>query len=412
MPTTTGPMQMTKSAIWEQAASTSGGIHLEDDGDSIILDRYGHRAVRTGDATFTEVDQAIQYLQQGPFPQSRTVFELNVCIEAFDREDDRQAAECLIRSLIATGKVVLRIHFARPPVDYSPLLVWLGGLRRQHPKPRDLLILLFGRAPMISDDTKEFLLKNSILVEAVHGWWPDASSEDCAAVDDEALRDLTEFGLVVPVLWYVHQANIHEMPRLIESSLQSNYNSGFSTLPQAHSPYAAVGGPPKPALPEQFSELLVALYECHIHNDERFSPLNEIATRCNHPAWNHHKRVPNHFRLLMSGDGSVRCFRQLPLYSLVWLACDEVKSMDAADILTRLSNFHERHYSLDNNSFCRSCAWRFMCGGLDGSQAGDEQADSYVLTCYYRKLFLEAFVRQRVKTQAMPVLPIGSFMPA
>ena len=119
--------------------------------------------------------------------------------------------------------------------------------------------------------------------------------------------------------------------------------------------------------------------------------------------------APSRLRLLIRGNGWVECFRQTPSLSQRCMLIGSLRRVRAEDIPAALSSLlcPEPGSPTGGDCDCGSCSWRFLCGGVDppppsGAPVRTLQLRS--LVCSYRKLFLEAFVMQRLRLNAIAEL--------
>jgi len=333
---------------------------------------------------------------------------LSVLPDATTRPAELDAAQWLAFALAPHARIRLHVDSGSEATQVRALVAWMGGLRESISEPDRLQLQLAGPGLLLSEDEKATVFDKRIEVQVVHGWWPGCSEADYTTVHEESLRDLAGFGLITPALWYVHRENIEVIESLIGRSLLVNQSSGFSVPLQIQSPSALRLDPGLLPSPNTYENLLVRIYETQPHHDKGLAPLNEIAAGCVDGAWDPSSESPTQIRLLLPGDGTIRCYRQLPAWSRVWQQTSSVAGLSERAAWDSLITTHLKSYPWQTHDYCRPCALRYLCGGLDPGEATQllppvQTRDVRDLVCGHRRLFLEAFLVKRLRTGAIRV---------
>jgi hypothetical protein len=179
------------------------------------------------------------------------------------------------------------------------------------------------------------------------------------------------------------------VPGWIEEACEANEHSGFSLPLVFHHP-AYMFAPDQPPAPdaEAYAALLVKAYRDYSHYDDVFQPVAELTDAVAQGGWCQVRNSPTDIRLFVTLDG-VGVFRQIPALACPWAGWDRILTTDPALLGPDLVAAASRLFAWEGNAFCRGCAWRFVCGGID-AWSGGSQVPSAALRagCEYRTLFL------------------------
>jgi hypothetical protein len=80
----------------------------------------------------------------------------------------------------------------------------------------------------------------------------------------------------------------------------------------------------------------------------------------------------------------------------LWLDWGSLLSREPEALAENLLLFHRRHFAWEENAYCGSCCWRYVCGGID-AWPGHSALPAGVLDagCHHRKLFLESLAWEK-----------------
>jgi hypothetical protein len=326
----------------------------------------------------------LQHLIAGAAAPARIRFTLYAALEAvYQSANMRDGVDYLIGSLGPRGQVRLLLYFAAPPPSWRPAALWLADLAERYPGPVGRFVLEGPFRPIPESDM--LLLHQAGCQLSVVAGWP-AGPEGWRP---DVLRDLARFGFRAPLICYVDAGNIEVVPSWIEEACEASEHSGFS-LPLVFQHPAYTFAPSQPPGPdaEAYAALLVKAYHDYSHYDDVFQPVAELTDAVAHGGWCRVRNAPADIRLALNQDGA-GVFRQIPAQARPWAEWNRILTADPALLGPSLVKTAATLFAWEGNAFCRSCAWRFVCGGIDGWPGRTElPSDTLRAGCEYRKLFL------------------------
>jgi hypothetical protein len=253
-----------------------------------------------------------------------------------------------------------------------------------------------GQLPEIEEETADQCVDADMSFYETAGWWTGCTPDQSTQLDTKRIRRNAALGLRLPVLWYVHQDNLPEVPDALQRSLEANYNAGFALLPVCLNPFAATGTP-SPRLPneEAFCDLLVESYQRFPHFDELFEPILDLAWNVRYGGWHRFFEVPRPVNVLLGKDRECRVFRQLPAAAQSWTSVAKALAMSPEDAVDSLLEAAGNNADFADHPYCGGCEWKYVCGGMDRLATCDAMRADVDLVCGYRKLFSEFFLHQK-----------------
>jgi hypothetical protein len=137
------------------------------------------------------------------------------------------------------------------------------------------------------------------------------------------------------------------------------------------------------------------VYRNFPHYDDLFQPIAELTEAVAYGGWCRVRNSPTDIRLSVTPSG-VGVFRQMPAQARPWAGWDQILTTDPALLGPDLLAIAAGLFAWDGNAFCRGCAWRFVCGGIDAWSGGSETPSNALRTgCEYRKLFLPELLSEK-----------------
>lgn len=211
-------------------------------------------------------------------------------------------------------------------------------------------------------------MQNSIQLEFAAGWWRDCPPTEYARLKCEVVREISEFGYRLPVLWYVHEQNVNHIPELISESLQANYDSGFKLSMVSSNPYYNFDplDPPVP-ISDAYCDLLIQCFENYRQYDGILEPYAELLEVVLRGGWHSSLNTPPMINLLLRPNVPIGLHLHIPHRAVSWLELSEIKDMSCDAILNNLVKHYQTMFDLRENTFCQRCSWRYVCGGIDAN---------------------------------------------
>jgi hypothetical protein len=345
-------------------------------------------------ALFTELHERGQKLAE-----RHAAFSLDTTLEdILSSPALRRGVAAAIRLLVAHAECRLSIHFSQPPADWTPILRWLyriGGAC----SPRRPEINLCGPFDVMDETSKEALFAMGAVLGFSAGWRPGCNTADALQLPAEAIRDLARYGFRIILVYYVHADSPPYARSIIREGLVLNEHSGFSVpVLFCHPNYAFDAC--QPALPSAsaYSRLLSDIYHEFPCYDDVFFPINELAKCVGHGGWDGQADVPAVVRLAAHPESGLGMYRQVPSLARNWQGWDDLARIPEDIFTTSLLESHRKAFAWDENRFCGSCSWRYLCGGIDGwHRTPEPEHGKLAVGCEYRKVFLEVFAQERAQ---------------
>lgn len=382
-----------------------------DDNTVGVLDGFGRTVGRfastTGGAQSSACWQHKGRDVGGAVPRVTPSVSVHLTEAAWRRAASRTALARLARVLVAQCPVRIVIHLTHVDIDWDECLRELLRLRKEA-LPNANLGRVCIEAPFsaLDENAKQGLFQLGVELRYLAGWWPGCPESNYSRVDRASLFDLASFGFYVPVIWYVHSANVDELDSAVEKGLNANLNSGFALPLVSASPYFQLENAPAIPNAERYAELLARHYQRHRNYDQSFEPISELAKLIGKGGWNNVVGLPAFPRILFTAEDKINLYRHIPSFSRPWLPVAAVSQMQEAELVESFVSSHRTQFDWERNAFCGTCDWRHVCGGMDvpAVDVGRPEAIANVLHvhCEHRKIFLEAFARMKVSQ-----LPIG-----
>ncbi len=305
-----------------------------------------------------------------------------------------EAVARLLRAIATQANTDIVVHLRESAADWVAIAQATAQFREALSEKKGGSIAICGPLHRIDETVKDAIASQEVRLYCACGWWKDCPADAYTGVPTEVLRDLSKYGLLVPTTWYVHAQNINAVEAGIAQSRNANYHAGFSLPPIYCNPYYSFGAG-EPELPDgiAYAQLLVQTYEAHPHNDDVFAPLAELADALARGAWHSDLQIPQHIKVLVDGEGSVKVFRHIPAFAQSWRSLDDIVEMTPPQLTADLFAFHLRKVTWDEEMPCFKCDWRYVCGGSDRCPAGILRSPErlFQVNCAYRVLFLQAF---------------------
>lgn len=258
-------------------------------------------------------------------------------------------------------QVRLDVYFTDPRPD---LVNWLQRFAGETGR---CAINFVGTIPELDEDEISVLVARGASVMYAAGW-PDGSP-----VDTTAVRKMSNLGLRIPMIYFVHQGNIDTVIDDAVSMLDMTYHSGVAFVPACSHPL--FDSDSQALLPEagEYAELLVEAYRRFPHYDDVFEPIVSLVERLRSGGWSPEGNHALPVRYRIDASGVIQEFRQLP-----WQATSSIPDNEFNP--SRLATISDE---------CSACRWLKACGGCEKTSAS-----IFRLVCKYQMLFLEFFVRQ------------------
>ena len=106
--------------------------------------------------------------------------------------------------------------------------------------------------------------------------------------------------------------------------------------------------------------------------------------------------IPASVNFILDAEGHVSLYKQSPALALVWTTVSEVIATPLDTLRDRFLRFAGDAWQWEKVPYCRTCDWRYVCGGLDASANNCLASEDLDTMCGHRKLFLEHFATLRV----------------
>jgi len=391
------------------------GIWLERAGrPPVILDRYARHCFRLpqdcqpdvaegADDTLTQVAAFFAASPEAP-SQPRRRYAVHLLREHLASRELADGLGTLVRAMPPGCVLRVVLHVNDPEQDWSEVLRWAAEVRKNAFSQKfKAWIEVLGRPAALDEPVKEAIFQRAIQLGYTAGWWQGCSPAQYTEFDGQVVRDLAEFGFRIPVIWCAHDGNVRDLMGPIEAALDANLHSGFAVPAVWQNPYYSdeKGEPDLAEQGEAYLRLLADVYRRYPHTDDALAPIAELAELAHCGGWHTADQVATHWNLLARPDSVFAVYRQIPALARPWKACDQVAAMDPAEVHSDLMQFCRREFSPDALPRCAGCQWRYVCGGTDPADPDptDPNASRLELLCEYRRLFLEAFVWQRLKVE-------------
>lgn len=387
-----------------------GGIWLDQPGrPPAVFDRLARRCWQAPGGWNEDCEQnGDDLLQQvgGLFANAGT--ESSLChtkttvhlqIEDLDQERIFDGTAAVARALNSASIVSVVLHFQRSLSDWGPVLDWSTRFREKAFTGQEKAwIELLGPFARMEDSIKQEFHRRALQIAYAPNWQTPGTTAD-SLWDPDVVSDLAEFGIRVPVVWYVHDGNIDAIADLLEAALVANYESGIALPLACESIYhrAESDAPVLADRGDDYLRLLHRAYRDFPHADDQLEPIAELAQVALALKYNGRLRgLPIH---LLADRSGLKVFRQIPALGRPWLDWDEVDATESSEFRAELDAFCQREFIENSHWQCDGCQWRSLCGGSDVTDSSN--LDNYRAVqeaiCQYRQVFLEAFLWQRLK---------------
>jgi hypothetical protein len=394
-----------------ELAKRRGGIWLEQPGrPPAIFDHRTRRCWRAPDGWNDGEDDEEALIQEaerlladdgGETRRYRTQIAIHLRIEDLEDGTLFQGAATAARALNTTPMLRVVVHFGHAPSDWGPVLDWSARFRETAFTGKEKAwIELLGPFGYMEDDTKRELHRLALQIAYAPDWQNAESTAD-SPWDPDVVSDLAEFGIRVPIVWYVHDGNIDAIADLLEASLVANYESGIALPLACESIYhrAESDAPVLADRSDDYLRLLHRAYRDFPHADDQLAPIAELAQVALRQKYNGRPRgLP--VQLLAERSG-LKVFRQIPALGRPWMNWDQVDATEPSEFRAKLDAFCEKEFIENAHWQCDGCQWRGLCGGSDVTDSSN--LDNYRAVqeaiCQYRQVFLEAFLWQRLKIE-------------
>lgn len=346
---------------WADELECKGAIVLEDTDDQfLVVDAYHPWfAVRVpwGDP---DAFQRLEKLKADANESSKEIRELCEITYVGSWPPSKEACDAIDEAGKRYGPKATRliIHFSDPETDLVEGLNHFVG-----PDTRCTAEFL-GPLPNLDEDDVAHLISRGVSVRQTAGW-PLNNVPDL-----DRISQVSELGLRVPVVWYVHRENIAQVLESANTMLFTNYNAGVAFEPICAHPQFTLDAIDFVPSAEDYSEMLIDAYKQFRHYDDVFEPLRSLIRNLQYGGWNRELGHGLPIRIRIDGSGELYEYRQLP-----WRSSTDVEVPHDA--------------GLQLAEPCHACRWKATCGGC-------EQTDPQLfdLICEYRMLYLEFFVRK------------------
>ena len=268
-------------------------------------------------------------------------------------------------------------------------------------RAQDVWVSLEGPFAHLAEEVKSALFERGVQVRYSYGICNGRAGTACGGAED--VRDLAEFGLLVPATYYVTEENCQAAEGWIESGLEANYWSGFSLPVACQHPCYDRGDFRRVPLPtpSAYVSLLVEMLKRHRGYDPTFEPLWELNTIVAAGGWNERLAVPCHIALTMRGETNRR-FSASARASQGLEGSDRGHFDAGGSTSGRAFGVLRKRACAGGESGLPGRSLRFMCGGMDrwdDARAGEETAGARDLICSSRQFFLELFLWERLKLE-------------
>ncbi|MGO8745456.1 MAG: hypothetical protein ACLQNE_05655 [Thermoguttaceae bacterium] len=377
-----------------------------------ISDRFGCRLFRlpsgsrVGDAA--QLQETEKRLQEFFAHAKNDVSEPQPCFDVHLLREDFGSGSCYdaaarLGDSLCEYRVHVVVHFSESGSDWKGMLDWTSALwDALGARAQDVWVSLEGPFAHLAEEVKSALFERGVQVRYSYGICNGRAGTACGGAED--VRDLAEFGLLVPATYYVTEENCQAAEGWIESGLEANYWSGFSLPVACQHPCYDRGDFRRVPLPtpSAYVSLLVEMLKRHRGYDPTFEPLWELNTIVAAGGWNERLAVPCHIALTMRAGRPIGVFRQVPAQARAWKDPIAATSTPADQLRAELLAFCASELAPEANPACAGCSLRFMCGGMDrwdDARAGEETAGARDLICSSRQFFLELFLWERLKLE-------------
>lgn len=376
-----------------------GIVLAQPNGDRILLDRYARNAhvipaIAQGSDEKLQDDRIrhrLAELHDNPPPETPLPLEIHV-VASLPLDGHLLAAlERIVGDWPDREPCRINVHFEAILGDWEPILTQL--LDSEQLRGR---VTFLGQILRFSEMHADLALEAGVRFSEVAGWWPGCAVEETCRVDAERIDQITWYGIRLPVLWYVHRANLECVLEAIESASAANHYSGFALQPVCTSAFfTGEDSEPEPPPAEMFCQVLVDAYCRYSSFDDDFEPLVSLMRSVRWGGWHPHLDFALPIRMLVRPDGMYSLFRQIPALASDWNRLDDILALPDGEVVARLRQEAHHHNNTQSASACGPCQWRYLCGGLDRSPSAGRTEESVGATiCAYRQLFCEFFVRE------------------
>ncbi|MEI8382656.1 MAG: hypothetical protein WCJ09_21170 [Planctomycetota bacterium] len=267
----------------------------------------------------------------------------------------------LVAESYGPRRTSLNVYFTNPEVDL------VGGLTQFAGQTNRCAAIFVGKIPELSEGDISSLIRRGASVRYASGY-PIGSNTDI-----QAIRLMSERGLRIPIVFYLHRGNMGTALDDAQQMLDITYQGGVSFVPAtSHPQFNPSNGLELPSGVE-FSEFLVKAYRQFPHFDDVFEPITSFTERLSKGVWspefNHY--LPVRYRI--DEDGLTHQYRCLP-----WRG-----------VQSHIPPSSEQAPVASLSSACAKCRWFKTCGGCDATAE-----TIFDLHCHHNMLFLEFFTRQ------------------
>lgn len=309
----------------------------------------------------------------------------------------------ILQTLSAADRVTLNLHVA--PTD--SWWRWAGSLssmltrERNETSPAVSAFNVLGTLELPPEDAADRLIELDLCTWYV--WADPTLGVTRTMVEQEnAISELAAYGFRVPVLWYLHPANLERTLELSETALEWNLQSGVAVAPIQDHPLWGRRIHTSPLGAAQFARASAALYQRHPYFDDMLQPAARVISRLLRAG-----SIGWPVRLLIDEDGGVFRFLKIPSAGRRLGSLDDIDTW--IDGLPSRLLARRNGLPLDVDYGCQSCPWRYTCRGVDDpAGASHPQAGAAVeWACASWIFWAKSLLRERlaVHHQAMRSMP-------
>ena len=386
--------------------SQAGGICLDDETGLLVADRFGRSMLRVDSRSYSveTIRDFLTNANSSPQAAPRSLV-IHLVDELFDHAELREAAARVAASAVREGLVEVRLHLLSTNRDWSQLIDWFAALRNSClPNAQRGMLTIDCPFSELDDHVMESLFRLGTHCRYMSGWWPGCDARAHLRITENGLERLAAFGFYVPLVWYVHAENVGGLRDAIQRGLVKNYNAGFSLPLISSSPFYGFDDC-MPGLPDpdEYATLLADVYASYPHYDLAFAPIRELAELVANGGWDTSRQSPVRSQVLLRPKSPAVVFRQIPGLGRMWLWPPEIAALSEDDVRDKLAEFQREEFALSRNPVCGGCQWVHLCGGMDvvkrGRSSGEPPSELFDANCYYRMVFLEMFLRLRLRGQ-------------
>ena len=354
-----------------------------------------------GDQTDEEqiISEIDSFLSKSRDSDQQQLIRLSIHLlrEAIALDGVCRALATLAEFLGTAAKTKIVIHLNQPSADWSAIQSLAKSLRENPGRSKDAYVELIAPFGEFREAEMEALFDLGVRIRFAAGWIKGCPLDQVPPINLKVLRSLSELGFRTPIEWYVHAGNIEAFEEQIPNLLVDNFSSGFSLPLISRNPYYKFG-PGFPSLPDavKYCQLLTRSYKQYPYYDDIFSPLTDLALLVGKGGWHSKLNIPASVNFILDAEGHVSLYKQSPALALVWTTVSEVIATPLDTLRDRFLRFAGDAWQWEKVPYCRTCDWRYVCGGLDASANNCLASEDLDTMCGHRKLFLEHFATLRV----------------